>query len=109
MFEVKLTRLAAERLARIEAGARRWILARLEELKAEPLKLGKALRGPLKDYRSLRAAGQRYRIVYRVFEKRVVVVVVAVGVRKEGDRGDIYELMKKLVRTGLLDLPEEMP
>ncbi|HOX17476.1 MAG TPA: type II toxin-antitoxin system RelE/ParE family toxin [Spirochaetales bacterium] len=109
MFEVKLTRLAAERLARIEAGARRQIVARLEELKAEPLKLGKPLKGPLKDYRSLRAAGQRYRIVYRVFENRIVVVVVAVGIRKEGDRGDIYELMKKLVRAGLLDLPEENP
>lgn len=58
--------------------------------------------GPLKGFRSLRAAGQRYRIVYKVFESEVVVIVVAVGIRKEGDTKDIYELMKKYVRIGLL-------
>ena len=51
---------------------------------------------------SLRAEGQRYRIIYRVEGDKVVVMIVAVGIREEGDRGDIYALAQKLVRLGLL-------
>ncbi len=31
-------------------------------------------------------------------------IVVAVGIRKAGDKKDIYELMKKLVRTGIVEI-----
>ena len=51
--------------------------------------------------RSARAVGQRYRILYRAEEERVVVLVVALGLRREGDRKDIYELARKLVRLRL--------
>jgi mRNA interferase RelE/StbE len=64
--------------------------------------LGKPLTGELGDYRSLRAGGQRYRILYRVERDRRAILVVAVGLRKEGDRADIYRLAQKLVRQGLL-------
>jgi hypothetical protein len=40
-----------------------------------------------------------------VDQNRILVNVVAVGIRKEGDRRDIYTLAKKLLRSGLLDLP----
>jgi len=64
-------------------------------------------RSPLTDeltsYRSVRAVGQRYRIIYKVEEQRVMILVVALGIRKEGDKKDIYELAKKLKRLGLLD------
>jgi len=50
----------------------------------------------------LGAVGQRYRIVYRVERREVVVVIVAVGRRKASDKNDIYELAKKLLRLGLL-------
>jgi len=53
-------------------------------------------------FRSVRAVGQRYRIVYRVERREVVVVIVAVGRRKARDKNDIYELAKKLLRLGLL-------
>jgi len=56
----------------------------------------------LKKYRSLRAAGQRYRILYQVKNKEVLVIVVAVGIRKEGDKNDLYHLAKKLVKLNLL-------
>jgi len=36
--------------------------------------------------------------------ERVVVIVVALGIRKEGDKKDVYELAKKLAQLGLLDL-----
>ena len=86
----------------IEATARKQIVAKIEQLKEEPELLGKPLVGPLKEYRSVRAAGRRYRIIYQVHKETIVVIVVAIGMRKSGDKNDIYELMKKLVKTGIL-------
>jgi mRNA interferase RelE/StbE len=81
------------------------IATRIDHLAKEPEKQGKPLHGELAGYRSLRAVGQRYRVIYRVDQGRIEVLVVAVGLRKEGDRQDIYELAKKLLRSGLLDTP----
>jgi mRNA interferase RelE/StbE len=77
----------------------------IDRLAKEPEKQGKALLEELADYRSLRAVGQRYRIIYRVDRDRILAMVVAVGLRQEGDRQDIYTLAKKLLRSGLLDPP----
>jgi mRNA interferase RelE/StbE len=79
------------------------IAARLDSLRSDPEKLGKPLLGELSGYRSLRSPGQRFRIIYRIEKKQVVVLVVALGMRKEGDKRDIYALAKKLVRLGLLN------
>ena len=65
-------------------------------------KQGYSLTGELAGYRSLRAVGQRYRIIYRLEKNRIVVLVVATGIRKDGDKRDIYTLAQKLVRLGLL-------
>ena len=62
-----------------------------------------ALTGSLARYHSLRAAGQRYRVVYRIEADRVIVYVVLIGIRKEGSKADIYELAERLVRLGLAD------
>ena len=78
------------------------IAGRIDALKDEPEKLGKALTGELSGYRSLRASGQRFRIIYKVEKKQVIVIVVALGTRKEGDKRDIYALAQRLVRLGLL-------
>jgi len=82
------------------------IVKRIDELAEEPEKQGKPLVGELSGYRSLRAAGQRYRIVYRVVNDRIEVIVVAVGIRKEGSGGDIYNLAKKLIRLRLFNPAE---
>jgi mRNA interferase RelE/StbE len=102
MYKIKLTQLVVEGIKKIDKNAQKQIINKFESLKSEPLLLGKALKGPLKDYRSIRAAGQRYRIIYKVMEKEVIVIIVAIGMRKEGDKKDIYELMKKYIKTGLL-------
>jgi mRNA interferase RelE/StbE len=73
------------------------LLKRLEELAESPEQQGKPLRGDLTGYRSIRAIGQRYRIIYQVLDEQVLVVVVALGRRKDGDRQDVYELASKLV------------
>jgi hypothetical protein len=36
--------------------------------------------------------------------EQVVVVVVTIGIRREGDKKDVYELAQRLARLGLLDL-----
>lgn len=103
MYRIKLTEVSAQMLRTIETRARNQIISTIDKLKDEPNQMGKPLVGPLKDFRSIRAAGQRYRIIYQVQEEAILVVVVAVGLRKSGDKKDIYELMKKLVKTGILN------
>jgi len=107
MYKIKLTALAAENIKLLNSGTQKQVVKKIEALKAEPLLLGKALRGPLKELRSVRAAGQRYRIIYKVVKEDIIVVVVAVGIRKAGDKSDIYELMKKYIRTGLIGKEEK--
>ena len=70
---------------------------RIDRLKVEPQKQGKALVDNLSGFRSIRAVGQRYRIVYQVEQDRVLVVVVGLGRRKDGDKKDIYTILEKLL------------
>jgi mRNA interferase RelE/StbE len=81
---------------------RRLITQRADQLARSPEQQGKPLIGELTGFRSLRAVGQRYRIVYRVERREVTVLIVTVGRRRSGDKSDIYELARKLLRQGLL-------
>ena len=102
MYTIKLTQIAAEFIAKLDGKSQQQIMEKIEVLKEYPLKVGKPLKGNLQDYRSIRSVGQRYRIIYRVKETEVEVSVVAVGIRRDGDKkNDIYELMKKYVKIGL--------
>lgn len=103
MYKIKLTKITAENLQKIDKKTLKQILNKIESLKTEPDLIGKPLKGPLKEYRSVRAAGQRYRIIYKIINEEVIVIIIAVGIRKEGDKKDIYELMKKYIKTGLLN------
>ncbi|MGD0012936.1 MAG: type II toxin-antitoxin system RelE/ParE family toxin [Bryobacteraceae bacterium] len=75
---------------------------RIDGLAREPEKQGQPLLAEFQGLRSLRAVGQRYRIIYRVDRGRVVVLVVAAGIRTEGSRQDVYELARKLIRLRLV-------
>lgn len=95
-FAVSFTDLARQDLLDISDAASREVIVRQAlKLRAEPLKQGKALTGNLKGYRSVRAAGQRYRVIYQVAVSQGAVVVVVVGIRKEGSKKDAYEVAKK--------------
>lgn len=97
-YEIQLTPQALEMLADIkDKRQQQALMERIDKLKTDPQKQGKPLVDKLKGYRSLRAVGQRYRIIYKVEIDKVVVVVVGVGLRKEGDKGDIYALMEKFL------------
>lgn len=77
----------------------------IDRLASDPEKQGKPLAGDLAGFRSIRAVGQRYRIIYKVVDAQVVVFIVAVGIRREGAKTDIYSLAKKLFRLKLLEPP----
>ena len=82
---------------------RNMIARRIDELTKEPAKKGKALVAELTGFRSLRIA--RYRVLYKVGKKRVI--IVAVGIRREGDTKDIYARAKKLLRLKLIEFPTD--
>ena len=103
-WTVSLTREAEIQLTAIrDQRVQKGLVARLKQLEYEPELQGKPLTDELVGYRSVRAVGQRYRIIYKMKAERVIVTVVALGMRKEGDKKDIYQLAKKMMRLGLLD------
>jgi mRNA interferase RelE/StbE len=96
-YTVRFTPLAAQMLGDIgDERERRAVLARVQKLAQDPEGQGKALVGEFMGLRSVRAVGQRYRIVFRVNLEAVEVLIVGVGLRRAGNRRDIYE---RLVRA----------
>ncbi|NWG04640.1 MAG: type II toxin-antitoxin system RelE/ParE family toxin [Syntrophaceae bacterium] len=79
------------------------IFEKVKSLEEEPEKQGKALTGELMGYRSLRAVGQRYRILYQIEREKLIVWIVALGIRREGSKRDIYTLAKKLLKLRLFE------
>ena len=105
-YRIVLTAQARAMLAKIkDRRTLKTIGQRIDGLAREPEKQGRPLIEPLAGFRSPRAAGQRYRIIYRVDREEVIVLVVAVGPRKKRSRADIYALAGKLIRSKLLDPP----
>jgi mRNA interferase RelE/StbE len=102
-WEIELTETAMKQLEQIsDLRLRQIILARIEQLSNDSELQSKPLLGELRGLYSVRAGAQRYRVIYRLLSKKVIVVVVAVGIRKEASRRDIYSLARRLIRTGLL-------
>lgn len=103
-FQIEITPTALGMINKVQdRRIRVKIIETIDGLAEEPEKKGKPLIAELDGYYSVRAAGQRYRIIYRIDKEKVIVLVVATGIRKEGDRKDIYELAKKLIRARLLE------
>ncbi len=107
-FTVRFTAQAERMLAQVkDRRVQRLLVQRAAQLTDSPEVKGKALTGELSGFRSLRAAGQRFRILYTVEQQTVIVYVVAVGLRKEGDRQDIYTQAARLLGQSLLQTPPE--
>jgi mRNA interferase RelE/StbE len=86
-----------------DARTRSRIAEVIDRLAEDPDRQGKPLVAELSGFRSIRAVGQRYRIIYKIIKKQVVVVIVAAGIRKEGHKKDIYQLAKKLLKLKLVE------
>ena len=82
---------------------RQQIINKLHTVKQDPESAGKPLVGELSGCYSIRAAAGRYRVIYRIVNDRLIVLVVAVGIRRESDRRDIYEVARRLIRNRLVD------
>jgi mRNA interferase RelE/StbE len=115
-YRVEFTEEADKDLEDIsDTRTRTTIIKRAYGLQEEPEKQGKPLTDDLKGYYSVRAAGQRYRVVYRIKVTELkppqpptkgkredssptvdrVVTVVVVGIRKEGSKSDVYNVARK--------------
>jgi mRNA interferase RelE/StbE len=97
VWQVFLTQEAEKMLLAIrDRRVRKLLQSRAMKLKNSPEQQGKPLVRELVGCRSVRAVGQRYRIIYEINGDRQEVWVVTLGIRKEGNRGDVYEIASKL-------------
>lgn len=78
------------------------ISERIDKLQYDPDQQGKPLKDDLEDYRSIKVAEGRYRIIYTLKDEDAFVLVVTVGIRKDGDKKDAYNLARKLTKLDLL-------
>ena len=103
-WQIILTPVARAQIRAItDMRIRTAVIARIDDLTHEPEQRGKPLFEELAGHYSVRAVGQRYRIIYQLNNQTVIVHVVAIGRRKQGDKNDIYTLARRLFRQGLLD------
>ncbi len=107
-WEVIILPVAKKQLAAItDRRVQEKLRSSLRRLEYEPEQQGKLLADELAGYRSIRVVGQRYRIIYRVNESIVTVCIATLGMRKDGDKRDVYALAKKWARLGLFDIEAE--
>jgi mRNA-degrading endonuclease RelE of RelBE toxin-antitoxin system len=64
----------------------------------DPQGYGLPLRSPLNLYWKHEFAA--HRVIYRIYEEKHIVVVCAVGPRKQGDAADVYRQFEALAQTG---------
>ena len=79
--------------------AQRQVLDKIRGLENHPDLQGRALLDEFAGMRRVPAAG-RYRVIYSVQRLRQVVSVLAVGIRREGARDDVYRILARLIRRG---------
>ena len=102
-YEIRFTEEALEMLQEIKGSDKRdydKVLDVIKKLADTPNKRGKPLADQLAGLRSIRAAGQRFRIVYQVNKDRVEVLLIGIGRRKQGDRSDIYAKLTRMFNRG---------
>ena len=69
-----------------------------KKLAMDPQGYGLPLRSPLNLYWKHEFAA--HRVIYRIYEERQLVVVCAIGPRKQGDVADVYNQFQALAQTG---------
>jgi len=100
-FEMRFTSDAAADIKNLDGSIRRQLRKVLEKkLAIDPEGYGLPLRGPLANYWKHQFGN--HRIIYRIYSEPRLVVVYAVGVRKQGDAEDIYRQLESLSKTGRL-------
>jgi len=88
-YSVFFTKEAKRNVEKLDPSIKRIIKKAIESLAVNPAK-GKPLAYDLAGLHSLRTA--HYRVIYRIREKQLIIIVIAVGHRKE-----IYKRLKELL------------
>jgi mRNA interferase RelE/StbE len=102
MSQIKITtRCMDHDLPRLPKEVQIDFFSKIDTLAAEPA-YGKPLRDELRTFRSIPIG--RYRIIYYYLQETGVVWIIAVGIRKEGSREDVYETVARLLRAGKIEL-----
>ena len=105
-YRVRLTDEATKMLRSIgrKYGKKTYEILRdlIRDLESEPQKKGFALRGKLAGFWSLHYS--RFRVIYRIDDGRIRVVVVGAGYHESGSRRDIYAVLERLSDSGLIDI-----
>ena len=81
---------ALKELKKLKGAVRLQLLKKLRERQGHPRIPGDALHG-MKDCYKIKLRGAGYRLVYRVEEERIVILVVAIGKR---ERSNVYDSAK---------------
>ena len=89
-WKVLYTASAAKAIQKLDPQVRRRVRAAVEALREDPER-GKPLQLTLRGLRSWRTSD--YRIVYRMLERRIEILTVAVGHRR-----DVYERLARRLR-----------
>jgi len=90
-YTILYTPAAAKMIRKLSPEMRELCKNAIEHVAENPY-AGKLLKSPFEELRSFRTSS--YRIVYSVEEKKITVIVVAVG-----DRRDIYEKLKRMLKA----------
>jgi len=96
--QVILTAEAQNNLTAIKNPVLREQIIKKVDILAEYPESGKPLCGILSGYRSLRAARNRYRIIYKFLRNEDKVVVIAIGIRKGDDFSDVYRSLERIIK-----------
>ena len=95
-YQTKLTTVAEADLAAMDQRTRKAVIRKIAGLRDNP-EQGKPLLGELKGLRSLTAL-RRWRIIYTIQHHKIRVLVLAMGMRRQGSPDDVYEIAKILRR-----------
>ncbi len=88
-YSIKYTKEAKKKIEKLDKSIRLVIKKVIESLSSNPFK-GKPLSYDLAGLYSLRTSD--YRIIYRIKEKQLIIIVVTIGHRRE-----IYKKLKELI------------
>ena len=88
-YSIKYTKEAKKKIEKLDPSIRLTIKKAIESLSSNPYK-GKPLSYELAGLYSLRTSD--YRIIYRIKENQLIILVISVGHRKE-----IYKRLKELI------------
>jgi mRNA-degrading endonuclease RelE of RelBE toxin-antitoxin system len=100
-FELRYTSDAAADIKSLDGSVRNQLRKVLDKkLAVDPEGYGLPLRGPLAGF--WKHQFRNHRVVYRIYPEQRVVVVCALGVRKQGDAADIYRQLESSAKTGRL-------